>query len=390
MDLNSMSHRLSAQGNDRIFWHRRYRRGVEGMTRATQHCIGFGLGLVLALTLHSLVYATTPVSPADAASMAAVRGDNAKPGWALPNGFFPESIVVARDHTIYAGSAVEGSIVRIAPGKRASEDFIPAGAGGLMSVQGLLVDDAAGRLYACTADLGVAKTPKTDSALVAFHLATGAFIKRWPLPEGGFCNDIARAPQNNLLISDTAKPRLLHFDLRTEQLSVWIEHPLLGGAAFNGNGIAVDGNSVYLDTFADGRLLRVPLLANGRAGVPVEVVLPRPLAGADALRILSPGRLLVFENDIGGGHGQVSVIDVRKETATLETVAAGLAEPVSGALVGKQLIVVESQFRKLFGDGKGQVPAPFAMRAVDISAFIFAKHRAARNDQVFTFIGTGP
>ncbi len=358
MNLDSMRLRVSAGGN------------------CHKHAIGITLGLMLLWQMHADVCATTPAPPTDATGVAALRSGNAKPAWSLPDGFFPESIAVARDRTIYTGSAVEGTIVRIAQGKHASEAFIPAGAGGLMSVQGLLVDDAAGRLYACTADLGVAKTPKTDSALVAFNLATGAFIKRWPLPEGGFCNDMARASQNSLLISDTAKPRLLRFDLRTEQLSVWVEHPLLGGAAFNGNGIAVDGNSVYLDTFADGRLLRLPILGNGQAGVPVEVALPRPLAGADALRVLSPGRLLVFENDIAGGQGRVSVIDVRSARATLESVAVGLAEPVSGVLIENQLIVVESQFRKLFGNGKGQVPAPFAIHAIDISAFKLAKRRA--------------
>lgn len=284
----------------------------------------------------------------------------------LPDGYFPESIAAASDGTLYVGSVTEGSIVRIRPGADSAEPFVASGTNGLMSAEGLLVDDARKQLYVCTGDLGVAKTPKTTSALLAFDLTSGEALGRWPLPENGFCNDIARAPDGSLLVSDTAKPRILRFDPRSDRLTVWIEHPLLGGAAFNGNGIAVDRGAVYLSTFSDGRLLRVPVRADGAAGMPETIPLPRRLAGADALRVLSPGVLLVFENDISNGKGQVTKIDLRHDNVELGTIALGLREPTSGVVQGDRLIVLESQFRKLFGSEKGQSPAPFALRIVPL------------------------
>ncbi|WP_157778639.1 hypothetical protein [Massilia violaceinigra] len=281
----------------------------------------------------------------------------------LPDGFFPESLAVSKDGTMYAGSATQSAIVRVAPGASDATPFIAPGSG-LLSVQGLLVDDEGAQLFACSADLGVAQAPKSASALFSFDLASGALRGRWELPEGGFCNDIARGPDGNLYISDTASARVLKFDLKLARLSVWSEHPLLGGAQFNGNGIVFDGRVLYLSTFSDGRLLRIPMLADSLAGVPSTVKLPRALAGADALRYLAPGKLVVFENDIGGGNGRVTVIEPEGATARLTTVAEGLDEPVSGIVNGRSVVIVESQFRKLFGDQRGMPPAPFRLRTI--------------------------
>lgn len=282
----------------------------------------------------------------------------------LPDGFFPESLAMAKDGSLFAGSATLSSIVRVAPGAVMAVPFVPAGSGGMMSVQGLLVDDASGRLFACSADLGVAKTAKTSSALLAFDLADGRLRGRWTLPGGGFCNDIARGPDRHLYISDTASSRVLKFDVTSSRLSVWTSHPALGGAQFNGNGIAFDGRNLYLSTFSDGRLVRVPMQKNGRAGTPLALALPRPLAGADALRTIAPGRLLAFENDIAGGNGRLTLIDIADGEPRLSTFAEGLAEPVSGVTGKDKVIVLESQFRKLFGAQKGVAPAPFALRTI--------------------------
>jgi len=284
----------------------------------------------------------------------------------LPDGFFPESLAMAKDGTLFAGSATRSEIVRIAPGAAKSTPFVKRGAGGLMSVQGLLVDDVSQRLFACSADLGVAAAPKVPSALLAFDLAGGKLRGRWELPGGGLCNDIARGADGQLYVSDSAKARILKLDRQSSRLSAWIEHPLLGGAQFNGNGITLDAGYVYLSTFSDGRLLRVPLLQDGSAGEPVRLKLARPLAGADALRTMAPGKLLAFENDIADGNGRVTIIDMSTLAPKLITVAEGLAEPVSGVVDSKKVIVVESQFRKLFGTMKGVAPARFLLRSIGL------------------------
>lgn len=285
---------------------------------------------------------------------------------ALPEGFFPESIAAAADGRLFVGSSTQSRIVQVVPGAGEAQPFAAAGANGLMSVQGLLADDARGLLWACTADLGKSATPKGPSALLAFHLDSGRDAGRWPLPDDGFCNDIAFGPAGQLLITDTTRPRLLGFDPQQGRLSTWLAHPLLGGQAFNGNGIAVDRTNVYVSTFADGRLLRIPIGADGRPGTPVELALPRPLRGGDALRVVGPDRLLVFENGLPAGGGQVSLALIDNDKAMLASVASDIAEPTSGLLLGRRLVVVASQFGALYGSRRGQAPAPFGLHQLSL------------------------
>lgn len=300
-------------------------------------------------------------------SMSVILWSSPTTAQSLPDDYYPESVTVAADGSLYVGSAVEGSIVRVSPGQQSAEPFVEPGANGLMSVQGLLADDTSQNIWVCTADLGVAKTTKSESALLAFDLVSGQAKGRWPLPGGGFCNDIALAADGALLITDTTNPRVLSFDTRRRRFEVWIEHPLLGGAAFNGNGIAVDGKSVFISTFGDGRLIRIPIEGNGRAGTPAALQLPRPLDGGDALRVLAPGRLIVFENGLSkGGGGSVTLIHIHGKTASLSVLASGIAEPTSGVVHDGRLHVAESQFGKLFGAAKGQPAKPFRIVGLEL------------------------
>jgi hypothetical protein len=60
--------------------------------------------------------------------------------------FFPEGITVDANGAFYIGSMEHGSIARVHPGMRQAEPFIPSGANGLVSVLGVLADDARGLL----------------------------------------------------------------------------------------------------------------------------------------------------------------------------------------------------------------------------------------------------
>lgn len=286
----------------------------------------------------------------------------------LPDRFFPESIAAAADGRLFVGSHTQSRIVQVAPGATVAQPFVAEGANGLMSVQGLLADDARGLLWACTADLGASPAPKGPSALLAFELDSGAAAGRWPLPDGGFCNDIAFGPSGQLLITDTTQPRILGFDPQARRLFTWLAHPLLGGQPFNGNGITVDRDNVFVSTFADGRLLRIPVGQDGRPGTPAAVALPRPLRGGDALRTVGPDRILVFENGLPQGGGQVTLALIEDDRAMLAPVASGIDEPTSGVLRGGRLLVVGSQFARLYGQRHGEAAAPFALLSLDVAA----------------------
>lgn len=290
------------------------------------------------------------------------------PAQSLPDNFFPESVAVSASGRIFVGSNTDSRVVEIPAGGTISQPFVPAGANGLMSVQGLLADDMRGLLWACTADLGVSNTPKGPSALLAFHLDKGSDAGRWPLPDDGFCNDIALGPNGSLLITDTTHDRIFRFDVKEKSISTWIKHPILGGQPFNGNGIAVDRANVFVSTFADGRLIRVPVKSDGSAGNPIELVLPRPLKGGDAIRVAGPDRLFIFENGLPDGGGQVTLAQIEGDRATLVPITSAVNEPTSGAIAGNRLLVVESQFAKLYGAKKGTKPDAFSIHSLSLDA----------------------
>lgn len=283
---------------------------------------------------------------------------------ALPDSFFPESIAASSSGRIFVGSSTESRIVEIQVGANTSTPFVSSGANGLMSVQGLLADDTRGILWACTANLGVSSTPQEPSALLAFHIDSGSNAGRWPLPDEGFCNDLTFGLNENLLITDTTHDRIFSFDLKEKRISTWIQHPTLGGQPLNGNGIAVDRTNVFVSTFADGRLLRIPVKSDGSAGEPVVISLPRPLQGGDAIRTVGPDRLVIFESGLPQGRGQVTLALLENDRAILVPITSSIDEPTSGILLGNRLLIVESQFAKLFGAQKGKKPGAFSIRSI--------------------------
>lgn len=271
---------------------------------------------------------------------------------ALPDGMFPESIAYDESGVAYVGGATTQGIVRVLNGR--GEAFIPAGSRGLLSVQGLWA--GADELFACSADLGVHGPARGPSAVVSFDLETGSPTGRWPLPGDGLCNDLTPLPDGSLLLSDSKSATIWRLDRRTASLEPWLEHPALGGSALNGNGIVwsdMDA-AVYLSTFSDGRLLRIPV-EHGHPGVPVELELSRPLNGADALRVVGPGRLLLFENGLtAGGGGQVTSVVVDGSRARLARLWESGHQPTSGRILPDgTLVVVESHFAHLFGEHRG-------------------------------------
>lgn len=260
----------------------------------------------------------------------------------LPEEFFPESIATDAYGQFYLGSATRSEILRVSA-SGTPEVWIPSGVGGLMSVQGLLV--ASDRLYACTGDLGKHATPTGPSAVLAFELQTSSVQGRWPLTDGGFCNDMAQLPDGSLLITDTMGARLWRFDPAQELApEVWLADARLGGA--NGITTSSDGSNVFVSTFSDGRILRIGLEAPRSV---TELALSRPLDGGDALRMTPDGRLVVFENGVPHGTGRLTQIELSGNEAELTTILATTAGPTSGVIVGSDVVWGASNFRILFG-----------------------------------------
>ncbi|MCW5696920.1 MAG: hypothetical protein KIS96_09340 [Bauldia sp.] len=98
----------------------------------------------------------------------------------IGNGTFPESIAATPDGGFIAGSLSSNNIFRYAPGADAAEPWA--------TVDGITagVFAAGDTAYAC-----VNSVTFGDGRLVTFDLASGEETGTYPLPGGGFCNDIA-------------------------------------------------------------------------------------------------------------------------------------------------------------------------------------------------------
>ena len=280
-----------------------------------------------------------------------------KPSLLLASGIFPESITAAHEKYLFTGSAVTGEIFRTNIETGESEIFIKPKLDVMMSAQGLLAKDDIGILYACTANLGKHESGNVlPSSLISYDLETGAYLNHWNLPNAGLCNDISVYANNKLLVSDTTNPYILEFDPSGKgAFNIWFEHEALGGAQFNGNGIVWDETtqSVFLTLFQNGELLRINTTKDNLPISVEKLELDRALNGADALRLLAPNTLIMFENGlVNGGPGQLSLVKVSGNEVSLTTISDALSSPTSGALIGNDIFVPNTHFSSLFSNGE--------------------------------------
>ncbi|WP_097460369.1 Vgb family protein [Mangrovitalea sediminis] len=300
--------------------------------------------------------------------------------FSLPKDFYPESIAVSPDGTFYIGSWREGAIARLAPGQHRAGLFVAPGSNGLSNTQGVLVDQKRGRLWACSGSLGYTTVPRTPSALKSFDLATGAALHSYALPGGGYCNDLALAPDGRLYVTDSKHARILVLDRSSGHLRTWVSDPAFcpGSNGFCLNGIAIDpGQAIYVSAVnATDRLFRVPFVRQGRAGRVGEVVFPRVLKNADGIRYLQGGRLLIFESNAFARNdpldGSVSLASLHTDgTASLKTLVNGLASPSSGVAYNGRVYFIQSKYAILLrhpANDTAEVPrgVPFMVQSVPL------------------------
>jgi streptogramin lyase len=270
--------------------------------------------------------------------------------------FFPEGITVTSDGTFFVGSMEEGSIVRVLPGATEAEPFIAPGANGLVSVLGLYADERRGLLWACSADAGNGKL--ADAAPVgvkAFDLHTGEVRGSYDFPGGGFPNDLTIDTAGNLYTTDSWTPRILRLPAGGSALEEWINDPQLGAEQWSLNGIDFDKNSgvIYMVNQLIGKLFRIAIEPDGRAGAVTLIKTSRPLRRPDGLKVIGPNILATAE----GGAGGMAVIEVSGDTATVTVISEGLDDVSTFAYYQGSAWIVENQGRH-FWDPTNAGPDP--------------------------------
>ena len=206
----------------------------------------------------------------------------------LEDNFFPEGITISENGDIYIGSLKENKIVKFSNGKKDFEEFIPSESNNLLSVIGILADDRNKALWACSSNPGVTNYPSENpvTSLKVFDLITGNPLGSYELPNGGFCNDIAKDSKDNIYITDSFNPRILRLNKSKGRLETWFENDSFKGEGFNLNGITFMDNHIYTVKMNSGELFKIKVKENGAPSNFSKITLPRPLNAPDGIKLL--------------------------------------------------------------------------------------------------------
>ena len=292
------------------------------------------------------------------AALPASRGDITIDG----QGVHPESVTSSSDGSLYVGS-ITGTIYRAGPQDSTATAFIvPNAANGLRATFGVLADSKRQRLWVCS----VANPfgPRTAAApvpseVVAFELASGKLIGRWPFPApGGTCNDIAIDKSGAAYATDTPGGRILRLAKGGTVLEVVASDERLKG--IDGIAFAEDG-ALYINNVQRNQLWRVQL---GAAGVPATLTLlnaSRQMSGPDGLRPMGGNRFLQAE----GTSGRITLVTIEGDAARIDVLREGLNSSPGVTLLGRTVYAVEGKIQYLFNPAlRGQDPGPFKAIAI--------------------------
>jgi sugar lactone lactonase YvrE len=272
---------------------------------------------------------------------------------------FPESVTSTRNGALFFGSLGQDSVYRAAPGAAQAETWIKPKTAGLLTVLGVLADERASVLWVCaSAAGGRGGAPLVgETALKAFNLSNAALKASYAFPGGGLCNDIAVAKDGTVYVTDTTGARVLRLKKGATSLDAWAADALLGTA----DGVALlDDGSVYVNSVGSGTLMRIPVKADGSAGVVTKLNTSRPLQTPDGMRPVGSKTMLLVE-----GAGRLDEVTISGDQAEIKVLKEDLSGPTAVTLVGGTAYVVEAKLNYR-NDPKLRDEDPGPFRAVGV------------------------
>jgi sugar lactone lactonase YvrE len=276
---------------------------------------------------------------------------------ALPGeDYYPESLSASPSGELYVGSLGTGQIVRADPETAEVTTVVPAGSVGIAGVH---VGVDGNSLWACAVDLS---TQPPATALRHHDLTTGEIVQQLEFPTAAFCNDLAQDPEGVLYVADSfGKVWRLPGDATA--LEEWSADPLLAPSqpdGFGADGIVLDpAGFLYVNTYSDGRLLRIPVEADGTAGAVTEIAVTPALVYPDGMRLVDSQTLVLVEVS-----GTLTQISISGDTGQAVALATDLDAPTSVVRVGDAYWASEGQLAYLFGHATGSPSLPFQLRRV--------------------------
>ncbi|WP_062983424.1 SMP-30/gluconolactonase/LRE family protein [Nocardia anaemiae] len=283
---------------------------------------------------------------------------------------YPEGIAVdPRTGDTYVGSYANGAIYRATPGAARAEIFLPEGADGRKTANGLKVD-AAGRLWVTDSTTGVAVYDTGSRALIARFDVTGTGPR--------LVNDVAITPDGSAYLTDSLRPVV--YRVTPEQITA--AH---GGKAeltaqfdlstiisphapdaFTLNGIVSDDSGRYLlivDMNA-GELYRVATEPNSPDPIRKVTMRGADLKHGDGLEL--HGSTLWAAQNVSNTITRWKIGDDGATVELERTVTdESLRIPTTLVRSNDRTLVVSSQFDKGGPMGPGTPTMPFTVLTVD-------------------------
>jgi len=265
---------------------------------------------------------------------------------------FPEGVTAA-DGTFYVTSTTDGTIFRGRLSRARTQVFLPGGRDGRTTAVGLEVTPDGSRLVVAGGSTG---------RVFVYDTRDGALIARFS--NGGdasstFLNDVAFDPAGNAYITDSVSPVLYRIPAAQIASGTGRSRPLRPFVQFTGTAFSyVEGfNANGIDVTADGRFALVVQSQTGRlfrVGLKDRSVRRVQLGSAtlqngDGLEV--DGRTVYVVRNANGLIVQLRLsADARSAVRVSTTTSPSLRYPTTVALARGRLLVVNSQFDKRGGD----------------------------------------
>lgn len=109
-----------------------------------------------------------------------------------------------------------------------------------------------------------------ESSVFRYNL-DGTQISNTTIPGSAFLNGVTPFTSNSFLIADDTAATVWRFDVNTGTAIPWLSGGLLTPPSdfpIGPNGVKLFGNAAYISVTGNGIIVRVPILADGSAGVP--------------------------------------------------------------------------------------------------------------------------
>jgi sugar lactone lactonase YvrE len=247
----------------------------------------------------------------------------------------PESLTVAPDGTVIAGSSTSPYIYAVKKGATEATVFVDASAEGPGTFFfGQLADAATGTLWTCQLTPVPGVTPVArHTSLRGFDLATGKEKLRWDLPgANSTCNDFSIGPDKALYITDTGNAKIYRLALGAKSADLFLESRLLTGV----DGITFLNGVLYVNNVTFNKLYRIPVDASGKPGPLVDIWMDAPVRGPDGMRAAN-GKIFLAAN----GSGAVDSLTITGDTAHVTVLKDGLNTPTGIEPAGNTLWLSE-------------------------------------------------